>query len=148
MDRGSADNCDCSDQLIVHHLRYGAHLTESLRAWEYAWARLAVLEILPFVLFGALTGLRMRAIRRHALGNKATSQWSALTQSPFFKISLGARIWIVLGTILLTVTKPGLQESLVIVAGSLVLGLLFSLVSFGRRSVLQRLRPPHAASDA
>ncbi len=113
----------------------GAWLTESLRSWEYAWPRLAVLEIVLFALFGAITGRRMRAIRRYAVNEKANlSQWNALTQSAFLKVSLNTRIWIVMGTILLTAAKPGLRESLLIVASSLILGLLFSLVSFGRRS--------------
>lgn len=40
-----------------------------------------------------------------------------------------------MGTILLTAAKPALRESLLIVAGSLLLGLSFSFVSFGRRSL-------------
>lgn len=38
-----------------------------------------------------------------------------------------------MGTILRSTAKPGLRESLVIVASSLILGLLFSFVSFKRR---------------
>jgi hypothetical protein len=114
----------------------GAYLTESLHAWDYAWPRFAVLEIVLFAIFGVLTGRRMRKIRRNALGNKGDlSQWSALVQSFFFKISLSTRIWIVIGTLLLTAAKPGLQESLAIVVGSLILGPVFSFVSFGRHSV-------------
>jgi hypothetical protein len=114
----------------------GAYLTESLHAWESVWPRLAVLEIVLFAVFGVITGRRMRTIRRNALGNKGDlSQWTALTQSGFLKISLSVRIWIVMGTILLTAAKPGLQQSLVIVAGSLILGVLFSFVSFGGRSL-------------
>jgi hypothetical protein len=55
---------------------------------------------------------------------------------PFVKVSLSTRIWIVMGTILLTAAKPALRESLLSVAGSLILGQLFSFVSFGRRSVV------------
>ena len=54
----------------------------------------------------------------------------------FLKLSLSTRIWIVMGTILVTADKPALRESFLIVAGSLILGLLFSFVSFGRRSVV------------
>ena len=114
----------------------GAYLTESLRSWAYAWPRLAVLEIVLFALLGAMTGRRMRAIRRHSAGEQRNpSEWNALTSDPFLKVSLSTRIWIVMGTILLTAAKPALRESLLIVAGSLILGLLFSFVSFGRRSV-------------
>jgi hypothetical protein len=112
----------------------GAWLTESLHSWAYAWPRLAVLEIVLFALLGAITGRRMRAIRRHAASERADlSEWNALTNGTFLKFSLSMRIWIVIGTILLTAAKPGLRESLVIVASSLILGLLFSFVCFGRR---------------
>jgi hypothetical protein len=114
----------------------GAYLTESLHSWAYAWPRLAVLEIVLFALLGATTGRRMRAIRRHFAGQQMNpSKWDVLAESPFLKVSLSTRIWIVMGTILLTAAKPNLRESLLIVAGSLILGLLFSFVSFGRRSV-------------
>lgn len=42
----------------------GAYLTENLAAWDFAWPRFAVLEIVLLVLFGALTGSRLRAVRR------------------------------------------------------------------------------------
>jgi hypothetical protein len=119
----------------------GAWLNESLRSWAFVWPRLAVLEIVLFALFGAITGRRMRAIRRYAASEKTNpSEWNALTQSAFLKISLSTRIWIVMGTILLTAAKPALRESLVIVAASLILGLSFSLVSFGRRSAVSTVQ--------
>ncbi|MGC1871457.1 MAG: hypothetical protein WA700_10910 [Acidobacteriaceae bacterium] len=115
----------------------GAWLTASLRSWAYAWPRLAVLEIVLFALLGAFSGVRMRAIRRCAASEKVNlPEWNALTQSVFLKVSLSTRIWIVIGTVLLTAAKPGLRESLVIVVSSLILGLLFSFVSFGSRSAI------------
>jgi len=115
----------------------GAYLTESLHSWAYAWPRLAVLEIVIFALLGAMTGRRMRAIRQHSAGEQMnSSEWNALTRSPFLKVSLSTRIWIVMGTILLTAAKPDVRESLLIVVGSLILGLLFSFASFERRSVV------------
>ncbi len=115
----------------------GAWLTESLHSWALAWPRLAVLEIALFALLGAITGLRMRAIRLCAASETSNpSAWNTLTQSAFLKISLSTRIWIVMGTILLTAAKPGLRESLVIVACSLIFGLFFSFVSLGRRSAV------------
>ena len=115
----------------------GAYLTESLRASKYAWPRMAVLEVVLFALLGIMTGRRMRAIRRYiSVEQTDRAAWNALTQSTFLKISLSTRVWIVMGTILLTAAKPGLRESLIIVAGSLVLGLISSFASFGRRSVV------------
>jgi hypothetical protein len=115
----------------------GAWLTESLRSWALAWPRLAVLEIVLFALFGAITGRRMRAIRRYAASENANrSEWNALTQSGLLKVSVSTRIWIVMGTTLLMTTRPGLRESLLIVVCSLILGVLFSFVSFGRGSAV------------
>jgi hypothetical protein len=117
----------------------GAYLTESLHSWAFAWPRVAVLEIVLFALFGAITGRRMRAIRRNTESEQMNpSEWKAMTQAAFLKISLSTRIWIVIGTILLTAAKPGLRESLAIAASSLILGLLFSYVPLGRRSAISR----------
>ena len=115
----------------------GAYLTESLHSWAYAWPRLAVLEIVLFALLGAMTGRRMRAIRRHSKRKQMNpSEWNALTSSPFLKVSLSTRIWIVMGTILLTAAKPDFRESMLIVACSLIFGLLFSFFSFGQGSAV------------
>ena len=129
--------------LIVIYVT-GAYLTESLHAWTFAWPRLAMLEIVLFALLGAMTGRRMRAIRRHSASEQMNpSEWNALTSSPFLKVSLSTRIWIVMGTILLTAAKPDLRESLLIVACSVIFGLLFSFVSFGQRSAVSRSQAGH-----
>jgi hypothetical protein len=112
----------------------GAYLTESLSAWEFAWPRLAVLEIVLFAIFGALTGRRLRAIRRLCNSERGDeSKLSGWLRSPLLKISLNIRIWIVVGTILLTAAKPGLIESLCVVVASFLLGWLSSLVTLGRK---------------
>ncbi|MEZ2348846.1 hypothetical protein [Terriglobus sp. RCC_193] len=111
----------------------GAYLTESLRAWELAWPRFAVLEIILFAGLGALTGRRLRAIRR--LCNSVAEKESALKtrlRSPLLKILLNIRIWIVIGTLLLMAAKPGFSESLSIVVASVLLGWVSSLVTFRR----------------
>lgn len=119
----------------------GAYLTESLHAWQYAWPRFAVLEIVLFAIFGAITGRRMRAIRRYSTSQNADlSVWNAMTRGAFLKTSLSTRIWIVMGTILLTAAKPGLRDSLIIVATFMILGLLFPFISFKRRSVVSTVQ--------
>jgi hypothetical protein len=122
----------------------GGWLTQSLRSWTFAWPRLAVLEIVFFAVLGAISGRRLRAIRRISTREQMNpSEWNALTGSPFLKVSLSTRIWIVTGTILLTAAKPNLRESLLIVACSLILGLLFSFVSFGQRSAVSTAQAGH-----
>jgi hypothetical protein len=113
----------------------GAYLTQSLLAWDFAWPRFAVLETVLFGLFGALTGSRLRAVRR--LCSAAENNGSELVkgvQSPFLKVSLSIRIWIVVGTTLITAAKPGLKESLGFVVISLVLGVVSAFLPFGRRT--------------
>jgi hypothetical protein len=99
----------------------GAYLTESLHSWEFAWPRLAVAEIVLYALFGALTGKQLRKISRYSAPDNKPHQpgWISLTRGSFLKISLSTRIWIALGTILLTAAKPPLSESLAVVGGPL-----------------------------
>jgi hypothetical protein len=111
----------------------GAYLTESLKAWDFAWPRFAVLEIVLFAVFGALTGTRLRAIRRRSTATDSSdSDLEGRIRGPFLKLSLSIRIWIVVGTTLLTAAKPGFVESLGIVLASLVLGIASVFVPFGR----------------
>jgi hypothetical protein len=115
----------------------GAYLTESLRAWEFAWPRFAVLEIVLFAVLGALTGRRLRAIRR--LSSSVLDDRSAghsRTGSFWLKLSLSVRIWIVFGTTLLTAAKPGFGESLSIVVASLLFGWACSLATFGEKKAI------------
>jgi len=53
-------------------------------------------------------------------------------QDPFLKISLGIRIVVFLGIVLLMGAKPDLWESISIVGTSVVLGLLSSLLAWRR----------------
>jgi len=120
---------------LVTILITGGYLSKSLGATGFAWSRFAVLDTIIFAVLGAISGSRLRAIRRRANEKSVgESEWRDLTQSAFLKMSLSTRIWIVMGTILLTAAKPELRESLLIVACSLILGLLLSFVSLGRRS--------------
>lgn len=106
----------------------GGYLTDSLNAWGFAWPRMAVLAIVIFAILGALAGRRLRAMRRLVAGSSVRGEEiDKRTQSPFLKVSLCVRIWIVLGTTLLTAAKPGLAASAGILAASLVLGLASSL---------------------
>jgi len=113
----------------------GAYLTQSLLAWDFAWPRFAVLGIVLFALFGALSGSRLRAVRRLCAPTENNgSELLGRVKSSFLKVSLSIRIWIVVGTTLITAAKPGVGESLSIVVTSLVLGVAFAFVPLGRRT--------------
>jgi hypothetical protein len=121
----------------------GAYLTESLRAWEFAWPRFAVLEIILFAVLGALTGTRLRTIRRLCRNARANEpELNKRLRSPLLKISLTVRIWVVIGTILLTAAKPSFTESLGIVVASFLFGWLSSWVTFGRKAAITTVSAP------
>jgi hypothetical protein len=112
----------------------GAYLTARLAAWAFAWPKLAVVGVLIFALLGALTGTRLRAIRR-ACVEGATKESSLTDQlrSPFLKLSASVRIWIVCGTVLLMSARPGPLGSIGIILGSAALGLISTLFKFRRK---------------
>ncbi|MGC1780907.1 MAG: hypothetical protein WA708_00135, partial [Acidobacteriaceae bacterium] len=88
---------------LVTILITGGYLSKSLGATGFAWSRFAILDTILFAVLGAISGSRLRAIRRLANEkNVGDSEWRTLTQSAFLKVSLSTRIWIVMGTILLT----------------------------------------------
>jgi hypothetical protein len=120
----------------------GASLTQSLLAWDFAWPRFAVLGVVLFALFGAFTGRRLRAVRRlcAVTGNNG-SELVGRVKSPFLKVSLSIRIWIVIGVTLITAAKTGPGESLGIVVISLLLGVASALVPLGRRAAGSTLVP-------
>lgn len=88
-------------------------------------AKVATVALLLIAPFGALTGKRMRAIRRHSA--EATTMKPEMLkrlQDPFLKVSFGILIAIFLGIVLLIAAKPGWWQSIAIVGCSAVLGLL------------------------
>jgi hypothetical protein len=116
----------------------GIYLAVRMSAFEMAWPKVAILALLLIAPFGALTGKRMRAIRRNlaeALKMMKPELLSRL-QDPFLKASLGIRIAVFFGIVLLMAAKPELWQSITIVVGSVVLGLLLSLVAWRRTGPL------------
>jgi len=111
----------------------GVYLAMRMSALDLAWPKVAVGALLLITLFGALTGRRMRAIRR-ACADSKTNHAELLTQlqNRFLKISLGVRITVFLGIVLLMAAKPGLWESVGIVGTAVALGFLLSLITWRR----------------
>ena len=105
-----------------------------MSAFGLAWPEVTVAALLLIAPLGALTGRRMRAIRRASSDAKAiNSELLSRPQDPFLKISLGIRIAIVLGIVLVMSAQPELWESINILGIAIVLGLLSSLLA-SRRS--------------
>ena len=109
-----------------------------MSAFEMAWPKVAILALLLIAPFGALTGKRMRAIRRCSAEALKMMKPELLRrlQDPFLKVSLGIRIAVFFGIVLLMAAKPELWRSITIVVSSVVLGLLLSLVAWRRTGPL------------
>jgi len=115
----------------------GVYLAVRMSALDLAWPKVTVGAILVIGPLGALTGRRMHAIRRAcADANAINSELLSRLQDPFLKISLGIRIAVFLGIVLLMSAKPELWESIGIVAVSVVLGFLSSLLVWRRSGSL------------
>jgi len=71
-------------------------------------------------------------VRSGGLAQAINSQLFSRLQDPFLKISLGIRIVVFLGIVLLMGAKPDLWESISIVGTSVILGLLSSLLAWRR----------------
>jgi hypothetical protein len=120
----------------------GVYLAMRMSAFNLAWTKITVGAILIIAPFGALTSRRMRAVRR-VCGDTTTinSELLGRFQDPFLKISLGIRIAVFLGIVLLMAAKPGLWQSVSIIGSSVVFGLLSSLLAWRRNASL----PAHSA---
>ena len=80
---------------------------------------------------------RMRAIRQACTDAKTLSpEFIRLVQDPFLKASLGIRIAVFLGIVLLMAAKPELWASISVVGASVVLGVLFALLAWRRSEAL------------
>ena len=115
----------------------GIYLAVRMAAFNLAWPKVTIIALLLVAPFGALTGKRMRVIRRSSA--EATTMQPELLkrlQDPFLKISLGVRTVVFLGIVLLMAAKPEFRQSVAIVVGSVVLGFLLSLVAWRRTEPL------------
>jgi hypothetical protein len=100
-----------------------------MQAFELAWPKVAIAALLLMAALGALTGSRIRAMRRAcAEAEGINSQLLGRPRDPLLKVSLGIRVAVFFGIVLLMAAKPGFWESISIVFGSAVLGLLLSLL--------------------
>lgn len=102
----------------------GAYMAMRMEAGALAWPRVAVMAMLLILPLGAVTARRMRAIHHIcASGTVSQSELVGRLQDPFLTISLGIRISVVLGIVLLMTAKPELWEALAIVGASALIGL-------------------------
>lgn len=118
-------------------LASGIYLARRMSAFGQAWIDLTFIALLLMAPLGALTGKRMRTIRQTLTNASALGpEWFGRLDDAWLKISLGLRISIFLGIVLLMAAKPELLQSVSIVASSVVFGLLAPLAFWRRRTLL------------
>ena len=107
----------------------GGYMTAQASAWSLAWPRVAVGALLLMGPLGALSGRKMRAIRRlSASGHSAASDLMQKLQDPFLLFSVTVRSALVLGIVLLMTAKPDLTESLEAIGAFAIVGLVAAFV--------------------
>jgi hypothetical protein len=105
----------------------GIYLTIRMSADGEAWPKVTVAAILLIAPIAAITARRMRAIRRSsAAAASITPELRGRLYDPFLKASLGIRIAVMLGIVLLMAAKPELRESVAVVGAAAVVGLVSS----------------------
>jgi hypothetical protein len=120
---------------LVLLLLSGGYMTAQASAWSLAWPRVAFATLVLIGLLGAVSGRKLRTIRRlSASGNSADSEVLKKSQDPFLPFSMIARVALVLGIVLLMTAKPGWQESLEAVGAFAVAGFAVAFL-LSRRSV-------------
>ncbi len=94
----------------------GIYLTIRMSAFGEAWPKVTIAAMLLVAPVGGIAVRRMRAIRRVcATATAINSEMRRQLQDPVLKVSLGIRIAVVLGIVLLMGAKPELWESVGIV---------------------------------
>src|SRR5512147_497423 len=77
---------------ILVILLTGAHLVAEESAWPHAWPKVAAASLIFMAPVGAMTGKRMRAIRRTFNANQGLSpEFLRQLRDPYLKASLGLR---------------------------------------------------------
>ena len=124
----------------------GVYLTVQTSAWPQPWLKIAMIALVLMVPFGAVSGRKMRAIRRLSISRDAvSSELPSKLQDGFLTISLNCRLALVLGIVLLMTAKPELRESIGAALAALVLGLA-STVLFWRGAPPAGVRAPFGNS--
>src|SRR5258706_13197134 len=101
----------------------GIYLMIRMSASSEAWPKVTVEAILFIAPLAAMSGRRMRAIRRTCVTATAlNSELRGRLQDPVLNVSLGIRIAVMLGIVLVMSAKPELGESVGIVVASVGLG--------------------------
>jgi hypothetical protein len=108
----------------------GIYLVMRMQAFRLAWPQVAVGGLFLMAPIGAISGKRMRMIRKAcAEAKEINAELLSRLRDSFLKVSVSIRIVIFLGIVLLMAARPGLWVSLSVLSVSMVLGLLLALLT-------------------
>lgn len=115
----------------------GGYLVKQEAASRQAWGHVAGAAVILLMPLGAMTGNRMRAIRRAFYpGMEKSREMMEQLRDPFLKLSLSVRITVFLAIFLLVSTKPGTLPAIGIIVGAILLGLTLSNLRWSRNTGL------------
>lgn len=107
----------------------GIFLTNQISAWALAWPKVAVATLFVIGPLGAAAEKKLRAIKAASSAtNPRESEILEKMRDPFLVFSVNLRVALVIGIVLLMVVKPGLAESLSIIAAFAIVGIVASLL--------------------
>jgi hypothetical protein len=103
----------------------GIYLTIQMSAFGAAWPKVTIIAMLLLAPLAGVAAGRMRVIRQTSASATAmNADLKDRLRDPFLKVSLGIRIAVILGIVLLMGAKPELWASVGIVGTAIVLGFL------------------------
>jgi hypothetical protein len=120
----------------------GGYLTHPMSAWSVAWPKVALAALILLGISGGIAGRRMNALRGIcSTGPGGEAECVKRLDDPMLTVSLCTRTALLFAAVLLMNTKPDLWQSLGVIGGAVVLGLV---VAFILRGTEPRIRMPAA----
>lgn len=111
---------------VVSVLASGIYLTIPIKGWRFAWLDIALVSFFAMAPLGESFSAGVRTIRSAvANGNVAAGgKYGSFAPGSALRLSLGVRIAVLLGIILLMTAKPPAEDSVLIIGLSAGAGLL------------------------
>jgi hypothetical protein len=115
----------------------GIYLAASTNAWAIPWIQVSLGGLFLIGFFGAVAGIRMRAMGKTAMDDSGASidAYRRSVADAALQTPTRTRLTTALAIVLLMVTKPGRSTSLVIIGAAVAIGLLWSVPTWSRRIV-------------
>jgi hypothetical protein len=122
---------------VLAALLSGVYLTMRVSAFGAAWPKVSLVAMFLIAPMAAISARRISALRRASAAAAAiTPDLQRRIHDPLLKLSLGLRIAVLLGIVLLMGAKPDLRESVAAIGVFAVVGVLSARPGSRRTSVV------------